>query len=289
MTKTRVLKPVDAPNYGYLQALYMSFYSRQLYADVGLRWPGLGLIYMLVLMSIICIPVSINFVSKINRYYNEQIIPPLESIPQIIVQNGKAIFDKPMPYFVKNKDNQVIVVVDTTGKIKNIPSEYPDLRVLFLKDKIIYRQPKIEFFKENEGLADSYTIKEQVFSQNENIVIDGRELVDITSLMKLKVIFIIMAYPCVVSFMFTMFSLMFLAFSVLGKFFSRALFKFVISSKQSARITMVASTPTIIILFIIYSLGWVPPGGAILYTSLLAFYFSLAVISIKGVSKKLVR
>ncbi len=41
------LKPIDAPAYGYWKALYMSFYSTRLYVDVGKRWRGIGLLYLL--------------------------------------------------------------------------------------------------------------------------------------------------------------------------------------------------------------------------------------------------
>ncbi|HEL8434089.1 TPA: hypothetical protein U0D75_002421, partial [Legionella pneumophila] len=80
------LKPIDAPIYSYWQALYMSFYSKRLFVDVGKRWRGIGLIYLLLVVAICSIPFSIRIASDFNKTFNQQIIQPLLQLPTVYVQ-----------------------------------------------------------------------------------------------------------------------------------------------------------------------------------------------------------
>src|SRR5476651_2545843 len=54
------LKLIDAPVYGYWKALYMSFYSRRLYVDIGKRWHGFGLVYLLLAIAVLSLPFALR-------------------------------------------------------------------------------------------------------------------------------------------------------------------------------------------------------------------------------------
>ena len=58
------LKLIDAPVYRYWDALYMSFYSRRLYVDVGKRWRGLGITLSSICYG--CIIYSIYFKNELG-------------------------------------------------------------------------------------------------------------------------------------------------------------------------------------------------------------------------------
>jgi len=91
------LKPIDTPVYRYWAALYKSFYSRNLYVDVGKRWHGLGILYLLLAIVLFSIPVALKTSLNLGRSFEEQLIDPLNQLPILYMQNGELTFDKPMP------------------------------------------------------------------------------------------------------------------------------------------------------------------------------------------------
>jgi len=289
--KKQGIKSLDAPNYGRLNALYMAFYSRKLYADVGMRWRGLGLTYMLLLVAIFAIPLSLYLINKLNDFYDDQLLYPLTHLPTIVIQDGQVQFDKPMPYFVKNDKGDIIAAVDTTGQIKTITNKYPQLRVLITKDKIFYHQPSVAFFNsEQNAKVAQFPVQEQSLKNQENAIISGSDLAGIPGITHLKFIFDIFVYPALTGFVYSVFACMLLAFALLGQLFAKAIFKHEISYSQSARLMMVASTPVIALYFVVIGFGLALPGGSgIINAAVLAIYFSYGIISVKRESKKLAR
>ena len=66
------------------------------------------------------------------------------------------------------------------------------------------------------------------------------------------------------------------------------IFKFTLNLKDSFRIFIVASTPTIFLFFASLIVNYRIPGGVISYVALLSVYYSLAIISIRSMSGKMV-
>ncbi|CEG57160.1 conserved membrane protein of unknown function [Legionella fallonii LLAP-10] len=287
-TKSK-LKPIDAPVYSYWKALYMSFYSTRLYVDVGKRWRGIGLLYLLLCVAIFSIPFSIRVAINLNQSFNEQIIEPLLLLPTIYVQNGEISFDRPMPYFVKNKKNQVVLAVDNTGKVAKFSPEYPYMNILITKNTVYFRIPTPELFASATPDINSGVPLSQTFDKGSNFAFNGKKIVEENSIYGLKYASLALIYPVIVAMFYSIFIVMFLVLAFLGQVFSRIFFSFQVSFKQSCRLFMVATTPMLLALILILTADAIFPGFGFILVIIIAIYFSLGVSSLKAESKRMVR
>ncbi|MCL9683689.1 DUF1189 family protein [Legionella maioricensis] len=281
------LKLIDAPVYRYWEALYMSFYSRRLYVDVGKRWRGLGILYLLLAIAVLSIPFAVRMSINLNQSFNDQIIEPLLLLPPVYVQNGKASLDKPMPYLVKNKKNQVVLIVDTTGKIDKFGPEYPYLNILINKDKIYFKIPTPQLFGSNTTELNPGVPLSQSFGEGTNFVFSGKKIVEENNMMGLKYASELMIYPIVVAMFYSMFVVIFLVLAFLGQVFSNIFFSFKISFMQSSRLFLVATTPMLLVLMSLLTLDAIFPGLGFILLVLITLYFSFAVYSLKAESTRM--
>lgn len=278
---------MEAPHYRYWQALYMSFYSRRLYVDVAKRWRGYGIKYFFLLMMIATIPFSTRLIIDFTEYYNQQLILPIESLPSLTVQKGKVLFDKPMPYLVKNKQNEVMAIIDTTGVIKKIDGAYPKASILITKEKIYFRPPAFSlFFSDSPMQLPDTQILSQDISKESNEVFVGKEWIASSGIIKFKHLIQYIFYPCIVMLFFSTYLTLMMMLAFIGFLFALIIFQAQFKYKEACRLFLVASTPQVFIFFTTLTIHVSVPGGNIFNIVLLAIYFNFAVISINQVKKK---
>jgi hypothetical protein len=282
------LKPINAPIYGYGKALYLSFYSKRLYIDVGKRWRGYGIGYLVLLIALWSIPFSIKMALDLNTLFNEQLTEPLLAIPTIYIQNGEATFDKPMPYLIKNRKNEVVLIVDTTGQVNEFSEKYPKLTILINKDRVSFRMPGLQALGGAAAINNPNKPLVQSFGKGENLVFDGKKIVEQGAFIQWKYAGQLMVYPVITVVFFSMFLMIFLILGFLGQLFTRIFFSFRITVQQSSRLLMVATTPMMLVLLGILISNVMFPGYGFLLMVVLSVYFSLAVYSLKSESKRVV-
>jgi len=287
MAKTD-LKPINTPIYGYWTALYNSFYSNRLYIDVGKRWNGLGLKYLLFVIAIFGISLTARVDISFNEFFKHQITEPLLQLPVIYVQNGEASIDKPVPYLIKNSQNQVALIVDTSGTINDFSAKYPFANILINKDKLSYRLPMPQLFNSSPVQQNSRVPIVKNFSKDVNQVFDGKKLIEEGSLTIWKVITQIMMYPILIVMMFSFFMIMFAVIGLMGQVFARMFFSFQISYRQACRLLIVAGTPMMLLLFFFLTFDINFFGKGVLLIGVLLAYYSFAIISLKAESMRIV-
>lgn len=283
------LKPVDAPVYGYWAALCMSFYSSRLYVDVGKRWRGIGILYLLLVVAIGSIPYSVRMIVEFNNDFKQRIIQPIAVLPTIMIQNGSIVFDKPMPYFLKNNQGQVVSIIDTTGTITKFDDTYPDLAILINKDVIYYKLPTPHIVGAVTPETEKGVVLAQPFDKSVNMIFDGKKIIQENSIAGLKYAGELMIYPFIVSVFYSIFLVIFLTFAFLGQLFAKIFFSFHISFKQSCRLYMVSVTPMCFIFMALLSLNWIFPGLGFVLLVLMFGYFSFAIKSLRVESREVVR
>lgn len=288
MKKTTQLTSVDAPIYNYWSALWKSFYSRRLYVDVGKRWSGFGILYLLLVIALLSLPFYLRVLQSVNQSFQEQIIEPSVKIPAFIVQNGEVNFDKPMPYFIKNDAGKIIAAIDTTGKVTAFTNAYPDLSILVSKHKIAFKVPVPQIFT-NSAAQQQGKIIEQEFDSKTNFVFDGKQLLDQSFVSTLKYLFIFITYPIIVAILFSVFIVFFPFFAVLGQTFSLAFFSFKLNFATSCRLLVVAGTPMLLVLVTMLTLNRMFTGLGVLLFILLILYYSFALYALRAESRNLVR
>lgn len=276
------MRLIDAPMYSYWQALFLSFYSSRFYVDVFKRWRGYSLVYLLFVIAIISIPLAGKLMYEFNTIYNEKIILVLNKLPPLQLKEGKVIVDKPMPYVIKNQDHKTIAIVDTTGTINTINKNYPDLFLLITKNKMYFRLNAL-----NEQWFDSRVYMMDIDKYGNETFI-AKDWLPKSGVIKLKWIVEVMVYPMVLSVMFGLYLSIILMFAFLGQLMAIIIFKIKFTFKESCRLFLVASTPQAIFLFTSLFLNFTPPNRGLYNITLLAIYYSYAILAVRRESKQMV-
>jgi hypothetical protein len=124
--------------YNMLQAIVMSFYSKNLYRDVAKNWGGKAFLYLLLLVMLMAIPFAFVVQQGISRFYAEYSDRIVQQVPVITIQKGVASTPEDKPYIITKADGkEPIAIIDTSGKYTNLDEAKVDL--LMTKTEIISR------------------------------------------------------------------------------------------------------------------------------------------------------
>lgn len=273
------LKTIDSPLYSYLEALYLSFYSQPLYVDVSKRWRGFGFLYLLLVVAILCIPLTIQAIQAFNKYFEDELIYPLKNIPTLYIRNGEVSMDYLEPYFVKNKKGQPVVMIDTTIKNDEFPEEYPSLNLLITKNKVMIRTPDPFATMDYKNMRDNVYI--QNIDENTNEVFSGKKWVESAGLFKLKYISMSLIYPTMVAGFFVRLAIFLLILGLLGQLFAKVFHHIKLTYRESCRLLAVSATPLFLIVILTYFTGINFYFLSIVFLAILAGYYFYAVLAVK--------
>jgi hypothetical protein len=125
--------------YTIFHPLVYSFFSRSLYREVAYSWNGLGLLYLLLLLSLAWIPASITLHRTVGAFVDNLAPLILEQVPDITIANGEVSIQEPQPYLIQVPgSDSPLAVIDTTGR--TTPQDFPGAPLLLTKQQIILRE-----------------------------------------------------------------------------------------------------------------------------------------------------
>lgn len=235
----------------------LSFYSGQLYQDVGLNWRGIGFGYLFLLLAVCAIPKMFKLHNNLSLFIDKEAPPFIEQVPKITIEKGEVHIDQPQPYYIKVPDsNQVLAIIDTTGQIQSL--ENTEAFALLMKTKLIMRQNNVE--------SRTYDL-----SQIKSFVVDQDKITGwLNAIQKVVLPFL---YPFVLLGSFIFRSIQALIYAAIGLLFA-ALCKIKLSYAALLRLAVVAVTPCIILrtVFEIVSLR-IPMAGLLFFLIAMAYLF----------------
>ena len=121
----------------------LSFFSKELYRDVGLNWKGVNFLYLLLLVVICWIPTVIKIHFGVTDFVNNEAPTFVEQLPEITITNGEVSISEPQPYYIKDPESgDVLAIIDTTGTVESL--EDSDALCLLTKTKIMWRKSEAE-------------------------------------------------------------------------------------------------------------------------------------------------
>lgn len=124
--------------FSIIHPLYMAFFSKALYRDVGRNWKGYGFVYLFSVVALCTIPFALLAQSAISDYLNEEAPRIIRQMPAVTVSKGTLSIDRPEPYFILDeKTGDPIIIFDATNKAE--PALREKAPVLVLKKEIIVR------------------------------------------------------------------------------------------------------------------------------------------------------
>ncbi|MDA8104571.1 MAG: DUF1189 domain-containing protein [Nitrospiraceae bacterium] len=121
-----------------IHPLYMSFFSKALYRDVGRNWKGHGFVYLFALVAFCMIPFVLITQSAISDFLNNEAPKIIRQMPDVTINKGKLSIDRPEPYFVRDeKTGEPLILFDADDKADL--KERAKVPILVLRSEIIVR------------------------------------------------------------------------------------------------------------------------------------------------------
>jgi hypothetical protein len=275
--KKTSFKKRKTAHYGYLKAIVLSFFSGRLYIDVIRRWRGTGLLYLFVMLSVVMLPYAMRIMTTYQDIVAEKILLPMKQLPPFSVRSGQVHFHSPMPYLVKSAQDEVIAVIDTTGKIKQLPYFlYPEASILVTQRALYTKLPFPVLFGQKQKSPSQGTLFE--FSQMEDMNFVGADWIQSSHFERIIQALLVLAYPTLLMAFWGLYGIFLFSFALFGQFIAQLVFKVRLTFKEAARLLAVAATPQAVIYFLLMALNLIYPGTGIFYIILLAVFFSLGVL-----------
>jgi hypothetical protein len=105
------------------QAPVLAFFSTKFYRDLATNGKGVGFVYMLTLLAIMCTIQPIHFYFTLKDFMNGDGRAIVDVCPNIKIQNGKLSIDEPSPYVVALQDIPLITFYADDKSQAEMPAE----------------------------------------------------------------------------------------------------------------------------------------------------------------------
>ncbi len=235
----------------------LSFFSKDLYIDVGLYWKGVGFAYLLLLLAICWIPTMIKIHIGFSDFINNDAPTVVEQVPEITITDGQVSIEEPEPYYIKDPDSgDVLAIIDTTGTIKSL--EDANAICLLTKTNIMWRQGEFE-------------IRTIDLSKVKKFVLDSERIMGWLHTARKFLVIIIYPFALLGSYLYRIVQA--LIYAAIGLLFALWC-KVTLSYATLLRLAVVAVTPCIIVSTVLGLAGvHLPYAGLIYLVAALAYLF----------------
>lgn len=216
--------------FGMIHIPVMSFFSKELYQDVGGNWKGVNFFYLFLVLAVCWVPAMMRIQGGLTNFVDNDAPKIIEQIPEITVTDGEASITSPEPYYIKDPDSgDVMVIIDTTGETTSL--EATTAICLLTKDSVMTKKNEIE--------TRSYDLSSM---QGEFIVTSEK----VTGWAEIVKKFLVIAiYPGTVLGSFMVRIIQALTYGGLGLWFA-SMCKTELSYGTSVRLSVVAMTPCLL-------------------------------------------
>ena len=131
-----------------LQAIWMSFYSAELYRDVARNWKGSGLLYLTIVLALCWLPTPVRWFVNLRGFAATEAPKIARQFPDINISNGVMQARPPGRHEIRFSDSQGApydppLIIDDT--IDHAPVEFEKpVVVLTRRELVVYRPDRNE-------------------------------------------------------------------------------------------------------------------------------------------------
>lgn len=220
---------MEMKRYSTVHPLFMSFYSKSLYQDVGKNWRKISFLYLFLLLAVCLIPLTFKLHSEVADYLHNEAPKIITQFPVVTIAKGKASADEQMPYVIKDpENNRPLIIIDTTGKTTSLRGN--DALVLLTKTRLLFRMSPTE-------------TKSLDLSGIDDLTVDQPKLDDWTESFLQYFIYIVYPLTLLLTFLFRLAEA--LLFGAIGMIFARNL-RVPLRYPASVSLAIVSMTPAVI-------------------------------------------
>lgn len=212
-------------------ALYLSFFSRDLYRDVALRWRGFCLLYLWGVLALCTIPGVLRMQTDLGAWLHDHAAGYIRQLPDVTITKGVLSVAATEPYrIVDPATGEAVVIIDSTGSTTSL--EGTKAVALFTRTELLIRKSERE--------TRSFSLSEL---DGESVTISRRNAYDL--LESFVDIFPIILYPFALFFSFILWSAVALAFALVGSLYARR-FPIAMDGRGIVRIAVVSLSPALL-------------------------------------------
>jgi len=239
--------------YSIFHPLWLSFYSKDLYADVGRNWKGLGLTYLLLLLALCWIPSTVKLHLGGATFQKEAEFF-IAQVPPMTIKNGELSTEVPTPHFIRDEKGETIAIIDLTGEFTSLDDS--GAKMLVTKRKALVQRGKAETRVYDLSGIRSFSLDQAKLREWLHLAVGW---------------FAVVAYPFVVLFSFIYRIIQAFIYGAIGILFTRYL-KISLDFPALVRLAVIAVTPAIVLDTLHGLAGWKVPhwwlicfGAAMVY------------------------
>lgn len=134
--------PPPKAHLSWSAALWRSFtFDRDFWQDVIWRWPGAGVMYLHLVVTVIWLPLTLKAEAKLVHFVATDAPEYVAGFPMLLIESGRVYTDVEGPY-VWEHDGQELMVVDTDGGTRSLDGY--DANWLVLEDVVLWRTRGVE-------------------------------------------------------------------------------------------------------------------------------------------------
>ncbi len=216
--------------YTTVHPLFMSFYSKSLYQDVGRNWGRVSFLYLFLLIAVCMIPMMFRAHAAVSDYLLGEAPKIVRQIPVITISKGVVSVNVPTPYTIKDPQTGApLIVIDTTGAVTSLQGS--EAIILLTKTKLFLKRGPKETMTRDLSEIDSLTIDQpRVYEWIETFL----------------EYFIYVLYPLALLFSFLLRIIEALIFGAIGISFARSL-RIFLRYRALVSLAIISMTPSIIL------------------------------------------
>jgi hypothetical protein len=243
--------------HSYIQAPFLSFFSRDFYRHISNEKSGTGFGYLFLLMAVIVVPTAIKTSSDFNAFINNETPRIITQVPEITITDGVASIEEPQPYTITHPDNnEPLIVIDTTGKISSLDDT--DARMLITKSSILYEKSAYETRTYDLSDIEAFVVNQALINEWAGIA---------------QKYFLVVVYPFMLIGLFLVQVIKMLIYAAIGIIFVKLL-KSSNDYSSLLRLSVIAFTPVVLLETVLHTAGiGLPFSGIIFFLVAMAYLF----------------
>lgn len=287
MALSAALASIDRRQFRFWGALIGAFFSSRVYIDVAKRWRGLALFFLFGLIVFASLPLGLRIEWAIYAYCRDHIIKPLETLPPVLIRDGRVEWTYWMPYRLLDEEGKTVLIVDTTDIVTQIDHQSePELTWLLTADALHFSPPTLKVTPHLYLPLDNAAHIRR-FESEDNGVITASELM--TTRAK-AIIYMVsfLVYPCVILMLFGILAPILAAFAWAAQYYVRAIFRYTMPYQATYRLLVVSLTAPVVMNFFLATCDLVFENAKLYAFLLFALYFNLGVLAVRRVDRTIV-
>jgi hypothetical protein len=127
-------------------------FSRAFFQDVALRWKGIGVRYLMLVLFLCWLVVFIKLTIGFTLFINTDAQAALKDFPPMTLRAGRLSSPVPQPHIFRDENGKPIAVLDTTGTVRN-PSDV-GVRILITATEYIDESRGVRQVRSLSGFPD---------------------------------------------------------------------------------------------------------------------------------------